>query len=264
MEGGRSPVEVLQTAIERLPVFDELRNGGATRSDIGAALDVSRSTAHRVAKEFESLGIVDHTESRYELTPFGEVVAREAEQSTRTIRVASRLSPLLATMKTAGEHVDLHVFEDATVTEPEPGDPYRPMRRLLSVVEDASRIWEFTPTAPEPAYQTTLYDRVQSELRAAVLYPATVVDQLGEYSAADLEAALATGDFSVRVGEVPEFRLVVADEHVYLSGYNEDASRLRLVADTDDSAAVKWATTCFRNHWQNATPYETHAEDRKN
>lgn len=260
MGGDRNPADVLRTAADRQRVFEELE-GGATRSDIQAALDVSRSTAHRVAKTFESLELAVRRNGFYELTPFGRVVGREVDRATNTIRVADSLAPLLGTFQDVEEPIDLYAFEDATVTEPEAGDPYSPMRRFLSLVEDASRIREFSPTAPEPAYQNAVYDRVQEELQAAMLFPAPVVDRLRRDDGEKLERAFREHDLDVRVGDLPAFRLVLADERVYLGGYNENASHLRIVADTARSDAVEWAVQCFRNHWEKATSYDAYLEN---
>lgn len=252
--------EILRVAIDRKPVFSELRGGGATRSEIQSALEVSRSTTHRIVNQFESLGLVDQDNGAYELTSFGRVVADETERATTTVEVASHLSTLLGTFEAVDEGPNLEVFENATVTRPEPGDPYRPMRRLLRLVEDVSSVREFGPTAPEPAYQTAVYERAQSGLRAAILYPPPVVDQLRRNGVKKLEHALADGDYTLRVGDVPEFRLVIADEHVYVGGYNEDASRLELVVDTAEAGAVEWAANCFRRRWEGAKPYEQYVE----
>lgn len=252
--------EVLKAAIDRRELLRELQASGSTRADIQAALDVSPSTTHRVVKRFESFGVIHSEDGRYELTPYGRVVAAEAENARRAVRVASRLSPLLESFERADEHVELHVLADADVTTPEPGDPYRPMRRLLSLVENATRIREFTPTVPEPSYLRTLCDRVQSGVRAAVLYPASTVDRLRRENEAVLERALADENFELRVGDHPEFQLAVADDYVYLGGYNDDASRLQLVVDTDNPAAVEWATGCFQDRWDAATPCEAYLD----
>ncbi|MCG1003741.1 MULTISPECIES: winged helix-turn-helix domain-containing protein [Halobacterium] len=259
----RDEADVLRTAISRQRVFRVFEDGGATRSDVQMALDVSRSTAHRVVKTFESLGIVERQNGSYELTPFGRVVQEETERATSTLRVARMLAPLLSTLKATDEPPDLHAFEGATVTEPEAGDPYRPIRRLLTLVTESSRIREFAPTTPDPAYQRTLYDRVQAELQAEILYPATVVDHLRRESADALERAIDDGSLDVCVGDPPAFRLVIADKRVYLGGYNEEASQLQIVADTADDNAVEWATRCFENHWERATPYDAYLDGKQ-
>lgn len=256
------PAEVLKAAIDRRGLLRELEDGSGTRTDIQTALDVSPSTTHRVVKRFESFGLIQSEDDRYGLTPYGRVVAAEAENALRAVHVANRLSPLLESFERADESVELHVFADADVTTPEPGDPYRPMRRLLSLLENASRIREFTPTVPEPSYLRRLRDRVQSGVHAAVLYPASAVDRLRRENDEVLERALEDENFELRVGDRPEFHLAVADDHVYLGGYNDDASRLQVVADTDDPAAVEWATECFQDRWDAATPYDAYLETR--
>lgn len=257
MGGNSDADDVLRTAIERRPLFRVLQgDGGATRNDVQEALDVSRSTAHRIVKRFERMELIAQENGQYTLTPLGEVVAEETRRATDTVAVARRLSPLLETLQETRERVDLSAFDEATVTVPEPGDPYRPMRRLVSLVDDASRIREFAPTAPEPAYQSRLLERTRNGLRAAVIYPASVVERVRTEMNTDLEHTLTGGDrFALRVGYLPGFRLVIADEHVYLGGYNDNSSQLRLVADTDKRDAVEWARRVFRNHWRAATPY---------
>lgn len=259
----RDEADVLRTAISRRRVFRVFEDGGATRSDVQLALDVSRSTAHRVVKTFESLEIVERRNGTYELTPFGRVVREETERATSTIRVARLLAPLLRTLDATDERLDLHAFDGANVTEPEAGDPYRPIRRLSALVAGTSKIQEFAPTAPDPAYQRTLYDRVQDELQAEILYPATVVDHLRRESADALERATDNGSLDICVGDPPSFRLIIADERVYLGGYNEEASQLQIVADTANPDAVKWATRCFENHWERATPYDVYLDGKQ-
>lgn len=255
MGGSNGADDVLRAAIERQPLFGDLRDGGVTRADVQASLNVSRSTAHRIINHFESLGLVEHENGRYKLTPLGSVVAAETERATSTVAVANRLTPLLETFQDADEQVELQVFEDASVTAPEPADPYRPMRRLLSLVEETPRIRELAPTAPEPAYQSALFERVRNGLQAAVVYPASVVDHLRRQADPDLQATIDDHGLDLRVGEVPGFRQILADEHVYLGGYNDRSTQLRIVADTDRPAAVEWATRVFRTRWENATPY---------
>ncbi len=260
----RDEADVLRTAISRRRVFRVFEDGGATRSDVQMALDVSRSTSHRVVKTFESLGIVKRQNGTYELTPFGRVVHEETERATSTVRVARLLSPLLSTLEATDEPLDLHAFGGATVTEPEAGDPYSPVRRFLTLVTEATQIRELSPATPDPAYQSTLYDRVQDELQdelqAKILYPAPVVDHLRNENGDVFERAIDDGSLGICVGDPPAFRLVLADDHVYLGGYNVEASQLRIVADTANPDAVEWATRCFENHWANATPYDAYLD----
>lgn len=262
MGGSGDADDVLRAGIERRPLFNELAAGdGASRRDIQDTLDVSRSTAHRIVNHFEEMDLITQQNGQYTLTPFGEVVADETERATSTVGVARKLSPLLETFAESDEDIHLRAFDEATVTSPEPGDPYRPMRRLLSLVEDASRIREFASTTPEPAYRSRLYERTSEDLRAAVIYPETVVECM--YTHVDTDLERPTGEDSglaLRVGDLPGFRLVIADEHVYLGGYNEDSSQLRIVVDTDKPAAVEWARQVFRKRWRNATPYADYAE----
>lgn len=254
-------VHILRTAASRQRAFAEFEHGDKTRSDIQETLGVSRSTAFRVVNTFESLGLVTRQNGSYELTPFGQVVHSEAARATTTIRMANRLLPLLGPLGETDEPIDLRAFGDATVTELETGDPYRPMRRFLSLVEDTARIREFTPTQPEPAYQNTLYDRVRDDLRVAVIYPPSAVDQLRQEANGEFERALEQEEFHVRVGEPPAFRLVVTDERVYVGGYNDDASFLQLVADTADPDVREWATRCFESQWEAATPVDSYVDD---
>jgi predicted transcriptional regulator len=259
MGGEHEAAEVLRAAADRRAMFRAFGREGASRTDIQQALDVSRSTAHRVARTFEKMGVLHRANGQYELTPFGEVVVTETERAIDSIETAARLSPLLGKLEEAAEPTDLTSFGNATVTTPKSGDPHLPSRRFLASLEDASRIREFTPTAPEPAYQRRLHDRVEAGLDAAVVYPESVVETLRASDQQTIELAVESDEFELRVGSLPQFRLVLADEHVFLGGYNDDASQLELVADTDERGAVGWAKRCFRDSWETATPYEEYA-----
>jgi len=251
---GDDVLDVLRLAVDRKPVFDAFHDGGLTRSGIENALSVSPSTAHRVAKELVSYGIVVRRDGVYELTPFGRVVARETERAVNTIATANRLSPLLDTLDDING--ELGMFSDGTVTKPEPGDPHRPIRRFLTPVPEASHIRELSPTAPEPSFQHVLYERAQEELQAELLYPPDVVDQLRAEDQEAFRRATASGNLRLRVVPRPPFRLLLTDDRVYVGGYNMDISALEIVVDTDNADAIAWATRCFEKRWQSATPYE--------
>lgn len=240
-------------------MFRVLGRGGASRTEIQQALDVSRSTAHRVVRQFETLGVLRRENGQYELSPFGEVVVAETERAIDGIETADRLAPLLGKLDEASESTDLSIFGNATVTTPKSGDPHLPSRRFLSAIEEATSLREFTPTTPEPAYQNTLHERIRNGLDAAIVYPAQVVDNLRATDQSTIQLAVESGSFELRVGDLPQFRLVIADEHVFLGGYNDDASRLQLVADTDKRGAVSWAKRCFTDRWEAATPYQQFA-----
>ncbi|WP_435117904.1 helix-turn-helix transcriptional regulator [Halolamina sp. C58] len=258
--GDNNAPHILRTAARRQRAFAEFEEGNATRSDIQDALGVSRSTAFRVVNTFESLGLISRQNGTYELTPFGDVVHSETSRAIGTIRIARSLSPLLDALEETEEPIEIRAFDDATVTELEPGDPYKPMRRFLSLTEETSCIREFTPTTPDPAYQNTLYDRVRDDLWVAVLYPPSVVDQLRQEGDSEFERAREEGEFHVRVSDPPAFRLVVTDERVYVGGYNDDASFLQLVVDTANPDVQEWATRCFESQWKRGTPFDSYVE----
>jgi predicted transcriptional regulator len=259
--GKDDAVHVLRTAATRQRAFREFEDGEATRADVQEALDVSRSTAFRVVNSFQSLGLITRRNGCYELTPFGRVVNRETARATATIRIARRLSPLLGALEETEDPVELRAFTDATVTELDPDDPYRPVRRFVSLVEDASRIRECIPSPPDPAYQNTLYDRVRDGLSVAALYPASAVDRLRRADSEEFERAREDGELHVRVGDPPGFRLVIVDGRVYVGGYNEDVSVLQIVAETDDADVYEWATRCFESRWERAVPFDSYVED---
>ncbi|MFC3477060.1 helix-turn-helix transcriptional regulator [Halobacterium litoreum] len=255
MNESDSPSTVLCAAAERYGLFEALRDGAMARADVEQALDVSRSTAHRVLREFEVQGVVERRDGAYRLTAFGDVVAAEAGRAVDTIGAAQRLSPLLEALTRADGAFDLSKFRSASVTTPTADDPYRPVRQFLAPASDADRIREFDPTVPEPAYQRALAERAGSDLTASILYPPSVVEYLEADGETMLEYARAGDCFDVRVAEVPAFRLVLGDERAYVGGYDDEGTHMRLVVDTDDRGAVEWASEFFDAKWADATPY---------
>jgi predicted transcriptional regulator len=261
MGGWEEPNELLKAALDRQPLFELLETSSASRADLQDALDVSRSTAHRVAKQFESAGLISYQNGRYELTPLGRVVGEQTRRAKKTVTVAQRLAPLLPTLALDDGSFEYTAFFDTDVVTPQAGDPYRPIRRLIHKIDHATSVRELSPTMPEPSYLETLCDRVREGLCASIVFPRHVADRLRQTEAVALEAAIDTGSLRVRIGELPTFRLIVADDCVNLIGYNDDASRLDLVAQTESAGAFHWATTYFQDHWDEATPYEDAYED---
>lgn len=253
--------ELLRAVLERQPLFELLESNSASLAEVQAELDVSRSTAHRVVKQFESAGLISYQEGRYELTPLGYMVAEEIRGATKTVAVAQRLSPLLPTLSEEAEPFDFTAFADSEVATPEAGDPYRPIRRLILKINQVTALQELSPTIPEPAYLQSLFDRVQDELCASVVFSRWVVNRLQKSDKVALEEAISTGSLDVRIDDPAGFRLIIADDCVFLIGYNDDASHLRLVVDAHSPDAYDWANTYFWKRWDEATPYEEEYED---
>ena len=256
MAGWEEPNDLLRAALERQPLFELLETSSASRADVQDALDVSRSTAHRVTKQFESAGLISYQNGQYELTPLGRVVGEQTRRAEKSVTVAQRLTPLLSTLSIDDGSFDLRAFADSDVVTPQAGDPYRPIRRLTHTIDHATSVRELSPTMPEPSYLETLCDRVREGLCASIVFPRHVADHLRQTDAVAFEDAVSTSSLDVRVGDLPTFRLIVADDCVNLIGYNDDASRLHLVVETDSADAFEWATTYFRDQWDEATPYE--------
>jgi len=261
MNESDDPSAVLCAVAQRYGLFEALLREPLTRADVEQVLDVSRSTAHRVLREFESTGVLVRQNGEYHLTAFGEVVASETGRAMETIGAAERLSPLLDTLNRADDGFDLSAFRSAAVTRPAPDDPYRPVRTFLSPAQNAERIREFDPTVPEPAYQRALSERVGGDLTASILYPPSVVEHLEAADGTVLDHARSGECFDVRVADVPTFRLVLGDERVYVGGYDDDVTHLQLVADTSDDGAVEWASGYFDAQWERATPYGEFCDD---
>lgn len=253
--------ERLIELVRRGPVLDVLcREGVVDRRELEDHLGVSRSTVHRFTRSLRDSGLIDRTADGFVLTPLGEVCAREVAEFESTIETAWELAPVLEAASASDIEIDPEAFADVTVTTAEPGNPYRPVNRFMTLVEGTETLRGLDPASINPLHLEDLYGRIVGGMETEVVFPPTVVWELLSSNPDRARAAFGSGNLSIRVHDELPFGLTLCDDRIGVGVYDDEVGLLRTYADTDAPAAYEWAEDVYAEYRAESTPLTEHAE----
>lgn len=249
--------ELFETAVTRKPVLRALATEPHHRRELQDALDLSKTTCHRIVRTFDDAGLLRRTDRGYELTRFGEVVADAVDRFDATVRTAHRIEPLLRTLEDADLDVDVDLFTDATVTQPEPGDPYPFVDRSMELFRDSEtiRVLDRNQFIPPLYIERALEIAIETGMRGEFIVPKPIaLETVTELP--DLQRAVADGEASGKwfvYDEIP-FGMALYDDHVDFRLYDDETEQPSLLVDTDDPAALAWAEDVYERYRDRAEP----------
>ncbi|WP_254536017.1 helix-turn-helix transcriptional regulator [Halomarina litorea] len=248
--------DTLIQLVRRSPLLSALREGPLDRRDIEARLDVSKPTVHRATKALTERGFVERDGSVFRLTRSGRVVAEAAEDFRRTATAADRLAPLLHAIDDADPTFDVAVepFADARVTCSEPGHPYRPLNRFMTLVRETDRLRGFDTTTVAPGNVATIHERIVDGMVTEILYPPGVVEDVLGNDPERAREAVESGNLTLGLHESLPCGLALFDDRVGLGGYDAGTGTLSVFVDTDDPEAYAWGERTFERYRAAATP----------
>ncbi|WP_267643230.1 helix-turn-helix transcriptional regulator [Haloarchaeobius amylolyticus] len=245
---GSLPVE----AIKRADVLETLRDGSKTRADLMKALDVSRTTIHRIVRDLEAQDLLVQSDDEFELSPFGRAVAAEVSTFQQRLTTARRLQPFLATQTDESVDVDVGPFADATITEPGPSNPYAPVARFMELLRKSSTLYGFDTTTIAPIFVDEIREEILDGMTTDVVYLPTVVDDIVEAYPDAVRTALESGELSLSTHEELPFGLAIFDGRIGLGGYDEQTGMLTVFVDTDNPEARDWALDLYERYREEA------------
>lgn len=235
----------LLEVVRRGPVLAALAEGPLSPRDLTDRLDHSRSTVHRIATRLEEAGLVERGRGELELTPLGDAVAAELRAFECNVRAAHRLEPLLECFEDLPFDFDVERFADATVTESEPGNPYRPVQRFMSLVEDTGTLRGADPAAINPLHLDALHQAILDGMETDAIFRRDVVEELVRNNPERARTAFESGNLTLRARDEVTFGLTLCDDRVGVSVYDQDTGMMELYADTDAEAAREWGERVF-------------------
>ena len=249
--------ELLETAVTRKPVLAALAEEPHHRRELQEKLGLSKTTCHRIVRAFDDSGLLRRTDAGYELTRFGEVVAEAVERFDETVRTAHRMEPLLEAFETAGLAVDVELFTDATITTPEPGDPYPFVDRSMELFRDSEtiRVIDRNQFIPPLYVEKALEIAIETGMRGKFIVPESVALETVT-GMPELQRQVADGDATGKwfVYEDIPFGMALYDEHLDLRAYDDETDRPLLLVDTDDPDAIAWAEDIYERYRRRAEP----------
>lgn len=244
-----------------MTVLTALRDGPATRRDLRETLDVERVTLGRILADFEERAWVVVDDGTYRLTLVGELVAAALDEAVDAVDAARRLRPVVGLLPRDEFAVPPTRLRDATVTDAGAGDPYRPVRRFMALLDESSSLRGYDTTTIAPLYVDDIRENILDGMRTEVVYLPTVAEQLlADYREAVADA-VDDGNLRLRVAEPLPFGLAVFDDRVGVGVYDDANGMLSAFVDTDDPVVREWAVESFERHWSRSVPLESWAAD---
>ena len=248
--------DVVITAVKRANTLRALFGGPLMRSELQDEIGVSRTTTHRIVRELTDKSLIRRADGLYELTPLGRLVASEVEGLQDTVEVAMQLEPLLPSLDRTD--IDVELLADATITVQEPGDPYRPVRRFISLLRESGTLRGFDTTTIAPMYVDEIRDSILDGMQTEVIYLSPVIDQILDDHHEATVNAIESGQLELFVHDDLPFGLVMFDDRVGVGGYDETGV-LRVFADTDSPEVRTWANRLYEEYRDDATAIQDHA-----
>lgn len=250
--------EVLTTAIERKPALAALAREPHHREQLQEELDLSKTTCHRIVRTFDDRGLLQRSDSGYELTTLGELVYERVDEFDESVRLAYRLQPLLQELDEADIDFDLDCFRTATITTPEPGDPYPFIDRTLELFRNSRtiRVVDCNPLVPPAYVEEMLEIALDSGMRGEFIVTEEIalgnMEQFPDLQRQVAESTETSGRYLVH-DDIP-FGLALYDDHLDLRVYDDETGTPTLYVDTDDPDAITWAESVYQQFREGTRP----------
>lgn len=250
-----SPAYVVDIA-RRIPFLAELREGSRTATQLEETLDTSRTTVHRATSTLESHGLVERAGDQFHLTDLGSLVASAGCSFQQRASQAKRLTPVYDMLAEPPVRPDPKLFVDATVTVAEPGDPYAPVRRFMTVVRDAASLKWFDTAPVPPTTHEVLSGELLNGMTADLMFEPQLTRTLQSNHPTLADDIGAMEKVTLFVHNHLPFGLAVVDDRVGIGATCPETGILRVFTDTTDPGAVEWGEALFEDYRSEATPLE--------
>lgn len=258
MVSGEFDEEILEIAVQRREVLAALASAPHHRQELQDRFDISKTTCHRIVRSFDELGLLRRTDSGYELSHKGGLVEQQVDSYYRTVRAACELEPLAAAFDRTGLEFDVELFSDARITRPDPDNPTVPLNREFELFEEAEtfRTIDGNQYVP-PLYLEQLFEMgIERGMRGEHITTKEVAEQrLSNHPEIHKKHSEVDAKLRYRIHDDIPFGLVLYDDsHVIVRAYDDETGSVVVMADTDDPAAIEWASAVVDHYRGEAEP----------
>jgi len=252
--GDRVDTDLLGDIVRHGPVLEALRQEPLDRGEIEERLDVSRATSHRFTQWLDEQGFVEKVDSRFQLTGRGEAITDEVLRFEANVRTVNRMAPLLDLICEDHQEFVVEPFLDATVTVAKPDDPYQPVERFISLVEESDTFRGFNTTHMAPLVLGEFHQRVFDGTDTEIIYLAHIVEKLFETYPTQATEAIERGHLTLRTRDELPYGLAIFDERVGIGGYDESTGMMEVFVDTESPIAREWAERVYASVRDDSEP----------
>lgn len=247
--------------IRHAPVLQVLqREGPVDRRELEQHLSVSKSTVHRFTRSLREHGLIERSGGEFVLTSLGEMSIEEITAFETSIETLWELAPVLEVASANGIDISVAAFADATVTIAEPGNPYRPVNRFMSLMNETDTLCGLDPASINPLHLDEIYERIVTGMKTDVVFRPAVVEELLISNPERAQTAFESGNLTIRTHDDLPFGLTLYDDQIGVGIYGEEMGLLRMYVDTDAPAAYEWAEEVYTDYRDKAIELTEHTE----
>lgn len=251
----REDLEFLFGVSNRLRTIEELADSPATQKDLVEATGTSRFTVSRYLDGFLERGWVERDDSNFHLTPLGHALYEEILKLVDTIDTLSNLDDLVSHLPLDEMDFDLSALQDANVIRPTPTDPFRQVRRSISIYDEADRAYILTH-----GFSPEHFEKIVEKAIEGAHIDMVTTQEIAEMVSGreDIQRGLSRTNGNVQVlvhpGDVP-FLMAFSEEKLSLSVVDEQAQPKGTI-ETQDAKVLEWAHHTFERYLEEAEKIE--------
>lgn len=254
-------IAYLTRSEHRVTTLVDLTVRPRSRSELWESAGVSSSTIRRTLREFEDRHWIQRDDYRYETTDLGAFIASAMAELIEQFETERELRDVWTWLPDAESGFSIDMCAGATVTAAGADDPYRPVSRFKTLLQESDQVRIAGLDVPllEPCKEE-LCQRIIDGMEAEFIDPPRVAEYIRSTCPELFSDALASGNLTVRLhDDLPSYGVCLFDERVAISGYDPDSVSVRVLVDTDDPDAREWAESVYSSYWRQTptVPLET-------
>lgn len=253
-----SPIDdiaFLARAEHRIPTLIALTVHPRRRSELWELTGVSSSTIRRTLREFEERNWIIRNEYQYEVTELGASVASACGELLERMETEQKLRSVWEFLPRQADGFSLDICEGAVVTKADNTEPYRPVNRFLTLLNETTNFRAVGfEVAILGACTEELCERVNAGMETEIIAPPQVANYVRENCPDLISESLQTGNLTIKLHDgLPDFGVCLFDNRIAIRGYDPDGVNLRVLVDSDTGAARSWAESIY-NTYHRETP----------
>ncbi len=243
-------IEFLTRSKHRVIVLAALARRPQSRADLRAMTGVSRSTIGRTLREFEDRRWVVKDGDQFEASQLGAYFAAAMADLIDRAETEQTLRDVWQWLPDKDSGFTIEMCADATVTVADADNPYRPVNRFLALARetDSYRFVGCDVGLIEPCkteFKQLILDGMQTE----VIDSPGLVQYMRSTDPELFAEAFESGNFTLRVhDDLPAYGVGLLDDRTVISGYDVESGTVRVLIDTDASAARAWAESVYETY----------------
>lgn len=246
----------LLEVVRQSPMLAALQEEPLPPRELRDRLDVSKSTAHRNAHSLADRGLLRKSDGKYTLTEFGRAVVDVVVNFEEDMATITRLAPVFEAVAGIEPPCPLRAFEDATVTSTESGDPFGPLARFVSLVQETDSLRMFDSYAIAPTYMDEIHRRILDGMETYVIERHEIAEDIMKSYPRKCVRLCASEYFTPKLIDDLPFGLVIFDHRIGIGVRDSESGTPHAFVDTAAPEARDWAEAVFDSYWNESTRLE--------